>query len=277
MANRKVSAWSGQLVLWAWLLVSLVPIVFMVVTSLKPPSVATSVPPSWSFRPTLENYAKVLTGGGAGQAFGPLVLNSVIVTVGATVLTVVLAVPAAYALSLREFRPRRFLSSWILSTYMFPPMVSVVPLFILAGNLGLFDTYPILIVPYAAINLPIAVWILRSTILQIPYALHEAAMLDGLTRWGTMRRVLWPLLVPSVATTAILTAVLSWNEFLLALSLTRQDAKTAPVGIMEFTGMFGTDWGMLTTASTVIVAPIVVLTLILRRRIVSGLTFGAVK
>lgn len=277
MTNRKISAWFGQCVLWAWLLVSLVPVVFMVVTSLKPPGVATSVPPTWSFRPTLENYAEVLTGGGTGQAFAPLVLNSVIVTVGATVLTVVLAIPAAYALSLREFRPRRFLSSWILSTYMFPPMVSVVPLFILAGNLGLFDTYPILIVPYAAINLPIAVWILRSSILQIPYALQEAAMLDGLGRWGILRRVLWPLLVPSVATAAILTAILSWNEFLLALSLTRQDAKTAPVGIMEFTGMFGTDWGLLTAASTVIVAPIAVLTLILRRRIVSGLTFGAVK
>ncbi|GAB2963212.1 carbohydrate ABC transporter permease [Amycolatopsis acidiphila] len=277
MANRKISAWLGQFVLWAWLLVSLIPVVFMVVTSLKPPGVATSVPPSWSFRPTLDNYAKVLTGGGTGQAFAPLVLNSVIVTVGATILTMLLAVPAAYALSLREFRPRRFLSSWILSTYMFPPMVSVVPLFILAGNLGLFDTYPILIVPYAAINLPIAVWILRSSILQIPYALQEAAMLDGLSRWGILRRVLWPLLVPSVATAAILTAILSWNEFLLALSLTRQDAKTAPVGIMEFTGMFGTDWGLLTAASTVIVAPIVVLTLILRRRIVSGLTFGAVK
>ncbi|TKG58791.1 carbohydrate ABC transporter permease [Prauserella endophytica] len=277
MANRKIDARVGQLVLWAWLLVSLIPVVFMVVTSLKPPGVATSVPPTWLFRPTLDNYAMVLTGGGTGQAFAPLVLNSVIVTVGSTILTILLAVPAAYALSLREFRPRRFLSSWILSTYMFPPMVSVVPLFILAGNLGLFDTYPILIVPYAAINLPIAVWILRSSILQIPYAIQEAAMLDGLTRWGILRRVLWPLLVPSVATAAILTAILSWNEFLLALSLTRQDAKTAAVGIMEFTGMFGTDWGLLTAASTVIVAPIIVLTLVLRRRIISGLTFGAVK
>jgi ABC-type glycerol-3-phosphate transport system permease component len=153
----------------------------------------------------------------------------------------------------------------------------VIPVFIYAGKLGLIDKYPVLIVPYAAANLPIAVWILRSAIQQIPYAIQEAAMVDGASRLTLLRLVIWPLTVPAVATTAILSAILSWNEFLFALSLTRADAKTVPVGVQEFTGMFGTQWGPLTAAGTVIVAPILVMTLILRRRIVSGLTFGAVK
>jgi ABC-type glycerol-3-phosphate transport system permease component len=155
--------------------------------------------------------------------------------------------------------------------------VAVIPIFIFAGKLGIIDTYPVLIIPYAAFNLPIAVWILRSSILQMPYEIQEAAVVDGASRWAVLRRIIWPLLIPAVATAAILTAILSWNEFLFALSLTRAAAKTSPVGVQEFTGMFGTDWGKLTAASSLIIAPIVVMTLILRKRIVSGLTFGAVK
>jgi ABC-type glycerol-3-phosphate transport system permease component len=160
---------------------------------------------------------------------------------------------------------------------MFPPIVAVIPVFIFAGKLGLVDTYAVLVVPYAAFNLPIAVWTLRASVLQIPYEIQESAMVDGASQFMVLRKIIWPLLIPSVATAAILTAILSWNEFLFALSLTRTEVKTAPVGVQEFTGMFGTEWGSLTAAATVIVAPIVVMTLILRRRIVSGLTLGAVK
>ena len=139
------------------------------------------------------------------------------------------------------------------------------------------DTYPALIVPYAAFNLPIVVWILRSSILQLPYELQEAAMVDGAGTFAILRRIIWPLLVPAAATAAVLTIVLTWNEFLFALSLTRSDAKTAPVGLQEFTGMYGTDWGNITAAATLIVAPILILMIVLRRQMVSGLTFGAVK
>jgi ABC-type glycerol-3-phosphate transport system permease component len=220
----------------------------------------------------------VLAGGsGVSQGFGQLLLNSAIVSIGATALTVLLSVPAAYALSMRTFRPRKRISEWILSTYMFPPIVAVIPIFVFAGKLGLMDTYPVLIVPYAAFNLPVAIWILRSTIVQIPFEIQEAAMVDGANTWVTLRRIIWPLLAPSVATVSVLTLVLTWNEFLFALSLTRSDAKTAPVGLQEFTGMYGTDWGSITAAATMIVAPILILTIVLRRKMVSGLTFGAVK
>jgi ABC-type glycerol-3-phosphate transport system permease component len=139
------------------------------------------------------------------------------------------------------------------------------------------DTYPALIIPYAAFNLPIVVWILRSSILQLPYEIQEAAMVDGASTWEVLRRIIWPLLVPSVATPAVLTIVLSWNEFLFALSLTHSGAKTAPVGLQQFTGMYGTDWGNITAAATLIVVPILVLMVVLRRQMVAGLTFGAVK
>ncbi|KQZ02904.1 hypothetical protein ASD19_13715 [Microbacterium sp. Root53] len=263
---------------WVWLVIGLIPLVFMLVTSVKPAGIVNQVPPVWIFPVTFENFATVLAGGsGVSRGFGALLLNSAIVSIGATVLTVLLAVPAAYALSMRSFGPRKGIASWILSTYMFPPIVAVVPIFVFAGKLGLMDTYPVLIVPYAAFNLPIAIWILRSTIVQIPYEIQEAAMVDGAGQWVILRRVIWPLLAPSVATVAVLTIVLTWNEFLFALSLTRSAAKTAPVGLQEFTGMFGTDWGSITAGATLIVAPILVLTILLRRRMISGLTFGAVK
>jgi ABC-type glycerol-3-phosphate transport system permease component len=268
----------GQIFMWLWLILGLVPLLFMVVTSIKPPGVVNQVPPVWNFGATIDNYATVLAGGsGVSQGFGQLLLNSAIVSIGATALTVLLSVPAAYALSMRTFRPRKRISEWILSTYMFPPIVAVIPIFVFAGKLGLMDTYPVLIVPYAAFNLPVAIWILRSTIVQIPFEIQEAAMVDGANTWVTLRRIIWPLLAPSVATVSVLTLVLTWNEFLFALSLTRSDAKTAPVGLQEFTGMYGTDWGSITAAATMIVAPILILTIVLRRKMVSGLTFGAVK
>ncbi len=268
----------GRTFLWAWLLIGLIPILFMLLTSIKPAGIANSIPPVWLFTPTLRNYASVLSGGsGHSEGFGHLLFNSAVVSLGATALAIVLAVPAAYALSMRTFRARKRISGWILSTYMFPPIVAVIPVFVFVGQLGLMDTYGALIVPYAAFNLPIVIWILRSSILQLPFEIQEAAMVDGASSWNVLWRIILPLLAPAIATAAVLTIVLSWNEFLFALSLTRSDAKTAPVGLQEFTGMYGTDWGNITAAATMIVAPILVLMVVLRRQMVAGLSFGAVK
>ncbi|MCS5716916.1 carbohydrate ABC transporter permease [Herbiconiux sp. CPCC 205763] len=269
---------AGRTWLWLWLVISMVPIVFMLITSIKPTALANDIPPAWIFTPTLENYAAVLLpGAGNSEGFANLLLNSAIVSLGSTALALILAVPAAYALSMRSFRARKGLSNWILSTYMFPPIVAVVPIFLIVGRLGLMDTYIALIIPYAAFNLPIVVWILRSSIIQLPYELQEAAMVDGASSWTILTRVIWPLLVPSAATAAVLTIVLTWNEFLFALTLTRSGAKTAPVGLQQFTGLYGTDWGNITAAATLTAAPILVLMVLLRRQMVSGLAFGAIK
>lgn len=267
-----------RLVLWAAIAIAMVPFIFMFTTSLKPSGYAQSIPPKWLFVPTFEHYAAVFSGQTASsQAFLPLLLNSVVVSVASTLFTVFLALPAAYALARVDFKGRRFLASWILSTIMFPPIVAAIPIFIFAGRLQLVDTYPVLIVPYTAFNLPLVIWVLRSIIIQIPREIEQAALVDGCTRVGVIRRIIFPLAMPGIATGAILSMILCWNEFLFALTLTRAEVKTAPVGINEFTGMFGTEWGNLTAASTAVVAPILIMTLILRRRLISGLTFGAVK
>ncbi len=268
----------ARIVLWAILLLMLFPIAWMVLTSIKPGSMGEILPPVWVFTPTLENYAAVLSGQTyTSQNFGILLIHSAIVTIASTFLALLVGIPAAYGLARIPFKGRRGAAMWILSTIMFPPAVAVVPVFILAARLGLTDTYPVLVVPYAAFSLPMVIWMLRSTVKQVPYEIEEAAMMDGLSQLGVLRVIVMPLLMPGIVAAALLCAILSWNEFLFALTLTRANIQTAPVGLNEFTSMYGTQWGELTAAATATVAPILIMTLILRRRLVEGLTFGAVK
>jgi ABC-type glycerol-3-phosphate transport system permease component len=268
----------SKVFIWIWIAISMMPIIFMITTSLKDTDVARQMPPKWLFTPKFENYVKVLAGGeGFSQGFNSLLLNSIIVTVSSTILCLIVAFPAALALSKPKFRKREFLSSWILSTYMFPPIVAVIPIFIFAGKIQALDTYPVLAIPYAAFNLPIVIWILKSSIEQIHAEIEEAARVDGANGWHYVSKILFPLTIPALATGAILSSILAWNDFLFALALTRSVAKTAPVGIQEFTGMYGTDWGSLSAASVTIIAPVLIISVLVRRRIVSGLTFGAVK
>jgi multiple sugar transport system permease protein/sorbitol/mannitol transport system permease protein len=263
-------------VLWIWVLLAMVPLVWMVTTSVKPKGYAQTIPPTWAFSPTVQHYIDVWQGKSV-TPFAPLLLHSLIVAIASTALALVLGLLAAYALARVNFRGKRTLAMWILSTLMFPPVVSVIPVFIMAGRLQLIDKYPTLIVPYAAFNLPLVIWVLRSSIRQIPEEIEDAARVDGASRWEIITRIVLPLAAPGVATAGILSMLLAWNEFLFALTLTRSLVKTAPVGISEFTGMFGTEWGSLTAAATTIVAPVVLMALLLRRHLIEGLTLGAVK
>jgi len=275
---KRITAILLRVAVWMVLLGVLFPILWMVLTSIKPTDVSQALPPVWDFTPTLANYVNVLTGHTyTSQAFSILLLHSAVVTAACTLLALTVGVPAAYALARLRFRAKRATAMWILSTIMFPPAVSVIPVFIFAGRLHLMDTYPVLIIPYAAFALPMVIWMLRSYIKQIPIEIEEAAMVDGASRLALIRRVVVPLLMPGIVAAALLSAILSWNEFLFALALTRSNVETAPVGINEFTSMYGTQWGELTAAATVTVAPILAMTMILRRRLVAGLTFGAVK
>jgi ABC-type glycerol-3-phosphate transport system permease component len=267
-----------RLVLWSALAATLFPLAWMLLTSFKPADISQALPPVWDFTPTLKNYRDVLTGATyTSQSFGILVVHSFVVTIASTLLGLVVAVPAAYSLARLRYAGKRAAANWILSTIMFPPIVSVIPVFIFASRLGLMDTWPVLVVPYAAFGLPMMIWMLRSSIKQIPFEIEEAAMIDGASQSDILRHVVLPLLTPGVVSASLLAGMMSWNEFLFALTLTRSAVKTAPVGISEFTNMYGTQWGSLTAAATVTVAPVLVVTLLLRRRVVEGLTFGAVK
>ncbi|MCU1489929.1 MAG: hypothetical protein JWM85_1334 [Acidimicrobiaceae bacterium] len=272
-----LGAWLGQLGMWAWIALSAIPFVFVLVTSIKPENAAISIPPSWSFSPTFSNFTAVWNGTGENPPFSQLLLHSVIITVAITAATTLIGTMAAYGLTLRKFRPGRFLSSWILSTYMFPSIVTIVPVFFLENRIHALGTYPGVILPEISFNLPIVVWLVRRGIQEIPLEVEEAALVDGAGRWRVLWKVVLPLAVPVVATGAILTAILTWNEFIFAVSLTNGSTETAPVAVLGFTGMYGTQWSQLSAASVLISAPMVILALIVRRRIVSGLTLGAVK
>lgn len=267
-----------RLLLWGSVAIVLFPVLWVVLTSIKPPELSQALPPVWDFTPTLQSYRDVLGGNTyTSQAFGTLMAHSLVVTVASTILGLIVGVPAAYALARLRFKGKKGTANWILSTIMFPPAVSVVPIFILASKLNLTDTFPVLIVPYAAFGLPMVIWMLRSFIKQIPHEIEEAAMVDGASQGAVLWHIVFPLLMPGIVAASLLSAMLAWNEFLFALTLTRSAAKTAPVGISEFTNMYGTQWGSLTAAATVTVAPILLATMVLRRRLVEGLTFGAVK
>ena len=159
---------AGRLVVWGSIVAALVPLIFMLITSIKPAGDAQTIPPKWVFAPTLEHYEAVFGGQTSSS-------HSAIVAVCSTALTILVGLPAAYALARVRFKGRHFLATWILSTIMFPPIVAAIPVFIIAGQLQLIDTYPILIIPYTAFNLPLVVWLLRSFIAQIPAEIEDAA------------------------------------------------------------------------------------------------------
>lgn len=273
-------AWNalGRVFIWLVIALSFVPIFWMVTTSFKDPATALRIPPEiLGFEPTLQNYVSLLGDQIGARGFLPLLVNSVIIAATSTMLALVLGLPAAYALARMRFRGKRRLASWILSTAMFPPIVAVIPIFLIAGTARIIDTYPVLIVPYASFALPLVIWVLRGAIKQIPLEIEEAALVDGCSRIQLLRTIVLPLAAPGIATAGVLSIFLSWNEFLFALTLSRSAVRTAPVGINAFTTMFGTEWGNLSAGATLVVAPILVLAILMGRRLVSGLTFGAVK
>lgn len=244
---------------------------------MKTQTSALSIPPSWSFRPTGAEFSAAWSGSGASPPFSSLLLHSLILTGFITLLTTVFGVLAAYGLCLRALRQRHFLSSWILSTYMFPPIVAVIPVFFVETRLHVIGSYPGIIIPEIAFNLPIVTWLVRRGIQELPVEVEEAALIDGASRWKILSKIVVPLAAPVIATAAILTAILSWNEFLFAVSLTTSATETAPAALLGFTGQYGTEWGQLSAASLLVTAPMVILALVLRRRLVAGLTMGAVQ
>ena len=196
---RPLATIIARLVLWSALATILFPLFWVLLTSFKPPEISQALPPVWDFLPTWRNYRDVLTGNTyTSQAFGVLIIHSLIVTLASTLLGLAVAVPAAYALARIRFMGKRAAADWILSTIMFPPIVSVIPVFIFASRLGLTDTWPVLVIPYAAFGLPMMIWMLRSSIKQIPFEIEEAAMIDGASQADIIRHIVLPLLTPGI-------------------------------------------------------------------------------
>ncbi len=204
--------------------------------------------------------------------------NSLVVAGATTLLCIVLGAPCAYALARLRFRGRGLLLSFVLAVAMFPQISIVSPLFTLLRAVGLLNSYPGLVLPYCTFAMPLAVWLLTGYFRQLPPELEEAAYVDGAGRIRAFREIILPASIPGLVTTAILTFLYSWNEFLFALSFTTgPERRTVPVAITLFRGRYQIPWGEILAAVVVATLPVALLVLLFQRRIVGGLTSGAVK
>lgn len=252
----------------------LAPFLWQVVTSLKPAAELTSLPPLLPTRVSFEHYAAIFT----GHPLMRLIANSAIVAAGTTVLALVVGALAAYAAAVLRVRGRAGILGVVLAVSMFPPIATVSPLFLLLNALGLRDTLAALVLTYSTFSLPLAVWLLASFFDALPRELYIAARVDGCSAFGALWRVILPLAAPGLAAAALLVFIFAWNEFLFALSFTATEAsRTLPVGIALFPGLHEVPYGEIAAASVVATLPVVALAFAFQRRIVEGLTAGAVK
>jgi len=229
---------------------------------------------------TFENYQNIFTTEGNEQDFVRLLINSLGIAAIATFISILLAAMAAYAVARLDFPGKQLILGVALAIAMFPPISVVGPLFDLWRNIGLFDTWPGLIIPYMTFTLPLAIYTLSAFFREIPWELEQAAQIDGATPFQAFRQVIVPLAAPGTFTAAILVFIFAWNDFIFAITLTSTErSRTVPAGLAFFSGesQFSLPIGSIAAAAVVVTIPIIILVLLFQRRIVAGLTAGAVK
>ncbi len=267
--------WVGAVVIFVY---CLFPVAWIISVSLKAPSDLDN----GAFLPTKvswQNYQLILTGG-ASDLFLPALRNSVGICLIATFIAVVLAALCAYAIARLDFPGKAFVLGTSLAVAMFPVISIVTPLFNIWRSIGLYDTWPGLIIPYLSITLPLSVWTLAAFFREIPWEMEQAAQVDGATTGQAFRKVIVPLAGPGMATTAIIAFFLAWNDFVYGISLTSTEAaRPVPAALAFFTGasQFEQPTGAISAAAVIVTVPVVVLVLLFQRQIVAGLTQGAVK
>ncbi|MEE2038017.1 carbohydrate ABC transporter permease [Nocardiopsis sp. CT-R113] len=263
---------AAGLLAWAVGLLFFFPVLWMFLTGFKQESQASTDPPTLFFQPTLDQYAAVL-----GRDFVPYLLNSLQASVLSTILAIVLGLPAAYALSLVRIPKWRDSLFFFLSTKLLPPVAMILPLYVIAQNLGALDDARTLTLVYTAMNMPIAVWMIRSFLVELPKEVLEAARMDGARRFTEMRRVILPMIAPGLAATALICFIFAWNEFFFAVNLTATRAATVPVFLVGFISGEGLFWARLSAASTMAALPVIIAGWTAQRWLVRGLSLGAVK
>jgi sorbitol/mannitol transport system permease protein len=258
---------------WLAALLIFFPIFWMLLTSFKTEIEAVQTPPSLFFAPTLENYTTV----SERADYLHFALNSVIISVGATLLSIVIAVPGAYAMAFFPGKRTKDLLLWMLSTKMMPAVGVLVPIYLIFKNLGAIDTRWGLIIVYMLMNLPIVIWMLYTFFKEVPKEILEAGRMDGAKLKQEVWMLLLPLSLPGIASTALLSIILCWNEAFWSLNLTTSEAAPLTAFIASFSAPEGLFWAKLSAASTLAIAPILVFGWMSQRQLVRGLTFGAVK
>jgi multiple sugar transport system permease protein len=274
MRRRSVDSRALKLLAIAVVIIWLLPVVWVMLTSIKPTTLINSAEPTFfMFTPTAEHYVEIFT----RFRFGEVIVNS-LVTVGlSTLIVMILAFPAAYAVSRMGLLSGDFWALFVLSLRFMPGVVVVLPYFKMANSVGMLDTHLVLIVVYVAFGLPFAVWILRGFLLDLPREVEEAGRLDGFGWLRIIFTLVLPMAAPGIAVTAIFTFVFSWNEYLFALFLTLQKATTIPVALQKTIDVYNVLWGSLSAGAVIQLLPMIAVVFLLQKHIARGLALGAVK
>jgi len=269
---RELTGKTGWTVLgWVVGIAFFLPVLWMVITAFKPESAAETWPPQFVFKPTLAQFRLVFSG------MGPFIEHSAIATVGSTILVLLLAIPAAYALAIRPVKHWRDGLFFFISTKMLPIVAAIGPLYVIALKTHLLDSIWVLIILYAAMNLPLAIWMIRSFMLEVPTEMLEAARLDGAGRIREMSEVIMPVVVPGIVSTALICVIFAWNELFLAINLTVTNAATMPMFLISSVPQEGLYIAHLSAAATVASVPVIIVGWIAQRSLVRGLSMGAIK
>lgn len=272
---QRFRAMSGKvgwgILAWVVALAFFLPVLWMVITAFKPESAAETWPPRFVFSPTLAEFRLVFSG------WGPYVTHSVIATAGSTILVLALGVPAAYALSVHPVGRWRDGLFFFISTKMLPIVAAIGPLYVIALKAHLLDSIWLLIILYTAMNLPLAIWMIRSFMLEVPRELLEAARLDGAGRIREITEVILPVVSPGLVSTALICVIFAWNELFLALNLTVTNAATMPMFLISSVPQEGLYIAHLSAAATVASVPVILVGWIAQRSLVRGLAMGAIK
>lgn len=260
------------LLTWIIVLIFFFPILWMALTGFKHEEDAATTPPKFFFKPTLDEYTAVWDRG-----LRSYLEHSITISVTSTLIVLLLALPAAYALSIRPVRKWRDVLFFFISTKMLPIVGAIIPLYIIAKNLHLLDHQLALIILYTAMNLPIAVWMLRSFLLEVPAEIIEAAQVDGAGLPRQLRSIVMPIISPGLAATALICFIFAWNEFFLAVNLTTTNAGTVPIFLVSFVAPEGQFWAHLSAAATIACLPVLLAGWAAQDKLVRGLSMGAVK
>ena len=250
----------------------LLPLVWLLSTAFKKPDDAFAIPPKWLSAPTTANFSGLFTG-----PFGHNLLNSTIVAVAATGVALLLGVPAGYGFARTQIRFGRLINAWFIIAYVAPPIVFIIPLYLIYQHLQLLDTYTGLVLAYETGLLPFTTWLMRVYFAEVPRELDEAAWIDGCSKIRALWSVLLPVVWPGIITVGLLVGLASWGEYFAAVILTGNRTQTAPVAVNSFIGTLSSDWSQMAAAGVVVVIPALIATIAVQRGFIRGLTFGAVK
>lgn len=254
-------------------IIILFPPIVLFLTSFKTEVDALSYPPKWIFTPTMKNFAEIFY----GSPFIKYMINSLIVASLNTGVSLVFGSMAAYSLARFKFKGSDNIAFWMLSIRMMPPVVAVIPLYIIMRNLRLLDTPWCLVIAYLTINLPFVVWMMKGFFEEIPREIEESALVDGCSTFEVFRIIALPLAAPGLAATGIFAFIFSWNEFLIALILTGTKSVTLPVGIIGYMKETGINWGYMTAGGILALIPVMIFAMLAQKNLVKGLTMGALK